>query len=1657
MINDNKEKSFDIEENNENKIIEIKYDDSENDEKKLNNIKNNMDENYENKINENKIINLENNDDNIGENNNISNAKNNDIQNKIIVENTESQDNDIKIDNEKNKNIINIIKKENFEDNENLCNDIKNDVVENDENKINIIKNDDYITTHENKEELKKEMEISEKELNIIKIINKLKEKEFKLFFRYLHDIKIPIFKVIANGFIEFIFNDENKEKNILNIISRVTSLCFNKNMFYFIYNKLSEYYRKNYKIDSIDSIKKFEKIFKVWKLLYNPLNIKSFYENNNSFILFFSKSKKENNNITINYDTKKRYHFGIKIKFLPFPILEFNKYNNDFFFIKFHDKNKTFVVKYNDIISNENNCLSNIDEIVFTIQQHSINAQLKPSDEVINLKNENKFSFVSVSKIEILGNFTGYISSISIYNNNIDIDELGYSKKYKIKIRKDTHNKIQYTIFMNDEQKEQNYQIEGINLEQIFSKELIDLNNNNKDIIERTRCLGKIKFYGGFESFIPIFKILKYIINNLYNMISNKNENESILNFYINESIAWIKDILKIMLNMICLSEKNYQNFKNIIIPLLGSLSEIYHIFNSFKELSSKNYIYSLFNDEIFFILYIIILNQNIPVKIKDAFGFIFGITENFNNFNFTMEPIIFDIKENKIYDLEWYFFIIIYFIEFFLLYFDSKEKIPQNLIKQLDLILNEELNLSNEKLSDNTGFLNVMKYLNNFAKEFISNNNFENNVEEILEKEKLFKYVINFINIFLNVEIIKEKTQKKESLIFSDKFRNFLLDIHNKINKKKINSSDFQKRNIKKILIKNFKYYKSKMKFLNNLYPFLEEKDFISENKFLLEELVDYNRKYHHLMKELFIFNRFWSDQNLFFANTSDAMKNSKLKYKNINYYTRNFQKPIIYPYLDYKNHYPEFSKFKINKDLYKAESENTDDYNFDLDCPELDKFIQDCYNETIKEFKAKEDIKLENACFIKQQYHVKGDFFLSKNSENSFSIYFYSYPFEKQNNYKIQSNCNKKNIKESKAFNESNSNLCYGSIFKCPKKECNRKIFIDSEDIRLIMKRIYFYRKSSIEIFTNTKAYYFNFVDEGTMNNIFDFIKQICSNIYLPIKYRKEINGLLKVNPSILSNIEQKEKDNFIDFIKGHTSKGQFFEMSTFDLIMLINLISNRSFNDLHQYPVFPLLYFCNKSNKNFLERDLKEHIGFQEVTEEAKKRKKLLKEIYKGSKADYDEDDKTIPYFFSTHYSNIVYTSNYLIRLFPFSSLSIELQGDGFDNSNRLFFSIQETFFNISTQKSDLRELIPEFFYFPEMFINLNCFNFGKRSNNNPVDDVIIPEIFPEKNIIELVFDKKRCKRIETTNNFNNNDDEKYFLFVEDMKKRLENSRTSINSWLDLIFGLHQKYYSKGKQYFRDESYIDIDQKKQEEYINDDDTMKSVEFGLIPLQTIFEKNPLKDKNSYEYLESKKERRSINSEKESNKRDSVNSRKDECYKKYEIDNYFENKNNGYWDDGLDLDFKTNEENGNGELGIYKNGHLIDELMDHNDEISHIFYNKRLNMFAVTSKDGFIYVYIIPNKLFSVIKHPDNRYFKKVYLSSNPFPTIVAYDEGNKSLTSYSLSGIMIKKVKIKENGDIYISPLFNIYGGTFKDELKIYSENQKKYIFCNIPFFD
>ena len=246
---------------------------------------------------------------------------------------------------------------------------------------------------------------------------------------------------------------------------------------------------------------------------------------------------------------------------------------------------------------------------------------------------------------------------------------------------------------------------------------------------------------------------------------------------------------------------------------------------------------------------------------------------------------------------------------------------------------------------------------------------------------------------------------------------------------------------------------------------------------------------------------------------------------------------------------------------------------------------------------------------------------------------------------------------------------------------------------------------------------------------------------------------------------------------------------------------------------------MLFFYDK-NMQIIKRDFKEHIGFQNKTDSQKQRKELIIESYKSNKGDEDIEERGL-FYFNTHYSNIVYTSNFMIRLFPYSFLCIELQGNGFDNPNRLFFSIEDTFYNISIHKSDLRELIPEFFYLPEMFMNINSIYFGKQLNDLSVDNVIMPGLGDN--------------RIENDNIL------KSFFFVDSIKSKLEliNSQ-KLNSWFDLIFGEHQRYKSKSNerhQYFRNLSYIDIDKKTYLLYSRDDIIMDSVEFGLIPLQTIY----------------------------------------------------------------------------------------------------------------------------------------------------------------------------------------------------------------------------
>jgi len=1455
---------------------------------------------------------------------------------------------------------------------------------------------------------------------SLIKIINETKKKEFNVFLNYFNKIGIPILKILINGFIEF-DNDKSQERIILGIIEKCINLYFNKDIFYYLYKKLAKYFRRHDKLKDIKSILKFEKLFIIWKLLYNLENLSPIYQQNDiPSITFFPNLSQKNKNLKIEIKRfeKGQNQFFVTIHFLQSPILNINKYINNFSFLKVYDEKKNkFKFKYKDVFADTNeNKFDNLSQVnIIKFEFISTIYSIYINDKRVITKNCN-FNFDLISKMTILNYFLGDISSIIIENRNNIAEELKILY-LKINIEKNINDDIiNFNVNFTDENKcHQLIEENLINYKgEIFDKQLI-YKNNYSIWKRRMNDLSEIEYFGGFDSFIPLFKIIKYNINYFYNLDNNQNKKED----FLNNSLQWIKDILKIHLKLISLSENNYNNFINIIIPLIGSLSEIIHVLNNLYSSNkiSNNYKSILFKDQIIYELYIILANAKIQINILSIYQKIFEIDTNFDNFNKTIDcPLIINLDKIKLNkkNLNWHFKIIFTFITFILLYTDSVDKIPNELISHFNSITSSKNNIKNEEE------INILKSMNPFVsliniyysgKFDDLNNKFISFFYLINENILYFRNIILFIKVILNAKKLLSLNGIKKENNFITKQIDLLANLDFQINK----GQEIIKRRMEEIA-DNFKYYNKYIELLIKIFPFLTRKDFYDDEKALLEELINYHQSYHNLIKELFIFNRLWSKQKLFFDFTFNKRIKSNLKYKNINYYTTNFQRPIIYPVLDYKYRYPNFSFFKIDKCFYK-EKESEDDYNFDFDAPELDKFVDE-YNETIfKKIQDNENIKIFKVCRIKQQYHVQGNLFITKTNHKKLKIYFQASSYDFQNKIENKLSCHKYNEK----------NLCYGSTFKCSMKEKDRIIKINYKNIRLFIKRIYYYRKSAIEIFNFRKSYYFNFFSEEDFNNFFNYFRPYFDASYFPININKNIIGYIKLNNTEIDyhNLtESIKKNDFIQFFSNKTSNEELCEMSNFDLILLINLISNRSFNDLSQYPIFPMIYFYDKNNK-IIRRDFKEHIGFQNETDLQKRRKEIIIETYKSNKEDIEEKNL---FYFHGHYSNIVYTSNFMIRLFPYTFLCIELRGDGFDNPNRLFCSIEDTFYNISFQKSDLRELIPEFFYLPEMFMNINSIDLGKQLDGQLVNNVIMP----------LLGDNKK----------KNNDIQNSFFFIDLIKNQLEQVNSQkLHSWFDIIFGEHQKYRIKSKdnqQYFRSQSYIDIDKNTYQLYSNDEIIMDSVEFGLIPLQTISDiKNITNRKTSYE-------NKMDNSSNVNRRKSSIENDNIIIYKSYKMNNF------SYWEERLDIGFRIDKSENFGKIEVILKNSVINKIYDHNDKIIDIFYNQRLNMFATTSLDGFVFVYIIPNKLFSAIKHPNKLYFTNVFLISNPFPAIITFDNNENIFRSYSLSGLLIKEQKITLS-KIKISPIFNTHGGTFKDRIEISDESNKYIKLYDLPFFN
>ncbi|XP_025413639.1 neurobeachin isoform X3 [Sipha flava] len=297
----------------------------------------------------------------------------------------------------------------------------------------------------------------------------------------------------------------------------------------------------------------------------------------------------------------------------------------------------------------------------------------------------------------------------------------------------------------------------------------------------------------------------------------------------------------------------------------------------------------------------------------------------------------------------------------------------------------------------------------------------------------------------------------------------------------------------------------------------------------------------------------------------------------------------------------------------------------------------------------------------------------------------------------------------------------------------------------EIRAIFSRRYLLQNIAIEIFMASRtSVMFSFPDQNTVKRVIKALPRVG----VGIKY-----GLPQTRRASMMSPRQLMRNSNM------TQKWQRREISNFEYLMFLNTIAGRTYNDLNQYPVFPWVLTNYESNEMDLGlpsnyRDLSKPIGALNPS-----RKAYFEERY-GSW----ENDSIPPFHYGTHYSTAAFVLNWLIRIEPFTTMFLALQGGKFDHPNRLFSSIALSWKNCQRDTSDVKELIPELFFLPEMLSNDNEYKLGHQEDGTCVDNVELPPwaTSPEE-----------------------------FIRINRMALESEFVSCQLHQWIDLIFGYKQR--------------------------------------------------------------------------------------------------------------------------------------------------------------------------------------------------------------------------------------------------------------------------
>ena len=653
---------------------------------------------------------------------------------------------------------------------------------------------------------------------------------------------------------------------------------------------------------------------------------------------------------------------------------------------------------------------------------------------------------------------------------------------------------------------------------------------------------------------------------------------------------------------------------------------------------------------------------------------------------------------------------------------------KVKEN--KNMEILIEKEENKSAEFKNFNRNyykyFSEKLRSKNNTIQSIIDEIEQKVNMEEFQKQRLSLKSINNDNSISYNESKAEKKEKQRKDSFGEYNEENDLVDGKNVMNKHKEESKsnlELPKININKenypldfentkrpilctkrdIILKNFGFFYYKYYFKNNKFIKLRKLFFYNNNpKIKINNYHGYQKtmknkypfttknfnNYHSYYPRVFFrpYHKLFKDKN--FGVTHSYFKKDE-------YDKTNNEKVLHLEYGHGLLNQPNFDLFTLSK---KGESTNV------ISCSSFG-------NENEEEINIfnlgtiVENVEKNNMLWFSETLFPKNDnnitnFFMNRQMTVNQRLSKYRSNLannsNKENINKIKFECEKistKNISNGALYFTDNF-LIYQANTKFDKSEyiTNHKYLFSSSEYELaqeekqiifcyssishVLYRKYIFYGIAIEIFLyNGKSYYFNFYTYKNKNNFMNALRE-----------------RIKEEKIIINSIEHFEK-------KKYTNKFLEGKISTLDYLLLINKHADRSYNVLTQYLILPWL-LSNYENIN--DPESLRNFSFSPTI----KTKEDLEKIVMENEWDGNQS------CYSNFFSNYMYVNHYLFRLFPFINNQIKLQDGKLEEPGRQFSSIITTFKVFQENPHINIELVPEFYFIPELFLNINYCYYGK---------------------------------------------------------------------------------------------------------------------------------------------------------------------------------------------------------------------------------------------------------------------------------------------------------------------------------------------------------